>query len=92
VFGIDGKKLGAVQGKLATARAEASKAGNHDPKAALGKLSPEENAVYGASIEGDRHTLVADSFIPAIMASIYLMLFLYFRAIGGYKAVSIARS
>ncbi|MDZ4695074.1 MAG: hypothetical protein SGI86_07970 [Deltaproteobacteria bacterium] len=92
VFGIDGKKLGAVQGKLAEARTDASKAGNEDPKAAFTKLSPDENTVYGASIEGDRRTLVADSFIPAVMAVIYLLLFIYFKAIGGYKTVSIAQS
>jgi len=92
VYGIDGKKLGAVQSKLADARAEASKAGNEDPQAAFSKLSAEENAVYGASIEGDRRTLVADSFLPATMAAIYILLFIYFKAIGGYKAVSIAPS
>jgi hypothetical protein len=38
---------------------------------------------------GDRRTLVADSFIPGIMALIYLALLLYFKAIGGYRAVHI---
>ena len=38
---------------------------------------------------GDRKTLKWDSFIPAIMAAIYLLLFLYFKTIGGYKPVSI---
>ena len=32
-------------------------------------------------------TLHADSAIPAAMAVIYLLLFLYFKSIGGYKAV-----
>ncbi len=51
--------------------------------------TPEQQVVAAASIEGDRETLKADSFIPAIMALVYLILFLYFRAIGGYKTVHI---
>ena len=38
---------------------------------------------------GDRRTLVADSFIPALMALIYLALLLYFKALGGYRVVHI---
>ena len=38
-------------------------------------------------MKGDRRTLVADSFIPATMAVIYLLLLLYFKTIGGYKPV-----
>ncbi len=53
------------------------------------KRSPQENVIGDADIRGDRRTLVADSFIPAAMAAIYLLLLLYFRSIGGYKAVSI---
>ena len=52
-------------------------------------LTPEEKTVHEASIKGDRNTLVADSFIPAAMAIIYLLLILYFKGIGGYKPVSI---
>jgi MFS family permease len=49
----------------------------------------EQKIVGEASIIGDRETLEADSFIPAAMAAIYLLLFLYFKAIGGYKPVHI---
>lgn len=49
----------------------------------------DQQAVIAASIEGDRQTLRADSLIPATMAVIYLVLMLYFKAIGGYKPVSI---
>jgi hypothetical protein len=42
-----------------------------------------------SSITGDRKTLKADSFIPAAMAAIYLLLLLYFKAIGGYKPIHI---
>jgi MFS family permease len=89
VNAIDGKKLGEVQGKLAAAREELAKTGVTDPKAALDKLTPEERTVHESSIKGDRKTLVADSFIPATMAVIYLLILLYFKAIGGYKTVHI---
>jgi len=89
VYAIDGKKLGDVQHKLASAREELAKAGVTDPKAALEKLTPEERLVHEASIKGDRRTLVADSFIPATMALIYLLILLYFKVIGGYKTVHI---
>ena len=87
--GLDGAKLGKVQKKLADARAELEAAGQGDPKAAIEKLSSDEQAVHAASIEGDRQTLVADSAIPATMAVIYLLLLLYFKSIGGYKTVRI---
>jgi hypothetical protein len=55
------------------------------------KESPNEDEmkVAKASIEGDRRTLKADSFIPAAMAVIYLLLMVYFKSIGGYKTVAI---
>jgi hypothetical protein len=51
--------------------------------------TPEQQVVSEASIIGDRETLKADSFIPAAMAGVYILLFLYFKAIGGYKTVRI---
>jgi MFS family permease len=51
--------------------------------------TPEQKIVADASIIGDRETLKADSFIPAVMAAVYLLLFLYFKTIGGYKTVHI---
>ena len=87
--GLDGKKLGDVQAKLNAAREEMAMAGEKDPKGAFDKLSPQEKAVHEASIAGDRKTLRADSFIPAVMAAFYLILLIYFKAIGGYKAVHI---
>jgi MFS family permease len=89
VNAIDGRKLGEVQQKLGAARTELAKTGVTDPKAAVERLTPEERAVYEASIKGDRRTLVADSFIPAVMAIIYLLIMLYFKAIGGYRPVHI---
>jgi hypothetical protein len=87
--GLDGKKLGEVQDKLAEIRKQLDKEGIKDPKAALDRLTPEERQVLEASIAGDRRTLVADSAIPATMAGIYLLLLIYFKLIGGYKAVHI---
>jgi MFS family permease len=89
VHGLDGKKLGEVQKKLGDAREELEKAGTKDPAAALAKVSPDERIVHESSITGDRNTLKADSLIPATMAVIYLIIFIYFKMIGGYKPVHI---
>ena len=40
-------------------------------------------------VTGNRQTLRVDSFIPAAMALIYLLLIIYFKGIGGYKPVHI---
>ncbi len=53
------------------------------------KATPEQKLAVDASISGDRSTLKADSFLPATMAVIYLLLLLYFKSIGGYKIVSL---
>jgi len=52
--------------------------------------NPQQASVVLADMTGDRRTLVADSFIPALMALIYLALLLYFKAVGGYRVVHIA--
>ncbi len=51
--------------------------------------TPDQQTVAAASIIGDRETLKADAYIPVAMAVVYLLLFLYFRTIGGYKTVHI---
>jgi hypothetical protein len=38
---------------------------------------------------GDRKTLKTDALLPAVMAGIYLLLMLYFKGIGGYRAVKV---
>ncbi len=48
-----------------------------------------QKAVVLADQAGDRATLKADSYIPACMALIYLLMFLYFKSIGGYRPLSI---
>ncbi|HXG47644.1 MAG TPA: MFS transporter, partial [Methylomirabilota bacterium] len=55
-------------------------------KVAASARTPVQKAVVDASIAGDRKTLKADAFIPAAMAAIYLLLLVYFKTIGGYKA------
>jgi MFS family permease len=51
--------------------------------------TPGQQAIVESSITGDRRTLKADAFIPATMALIYLLMLIYFKAIGGYKTVHI---
>lgn len=51
--------------------------------------TPDQKEVVAADQKGDRATLQADAYIPAAMAVIYLLLLLYFAAIGGYKPVKI---
>lgn len=56
-------------------------------KVKLEERTPAQKAIVDSSITGDRRTLKADAFIPATMALIYLVLLIYFKSIGGYKAV-----
>jgi MFS family permease len=51
--------------------------------------TPDQQIVADASIIGDRETLKADAYIPAVMALVYLLLFFYFKAIGGYRPLHI---
>lgn len=51
--------------------------------------TPEQKELVEASIIGDRKTLKADAYIPATMAVIYLLLLIFFKAIGGYRPLKI---
>lgn len=53
-------------------------------------ITPEQELIARSDIEGNRMVLRVDSVIPAAMAAIYLFLMLYFRAIGGYKPLTIS--
>ena len=89
-YGLDGRKLGEIQAKLGDERRRLAAAGEaDDPQAALTVLGPEEQLVQAASVAGDRKTLKADAYVPALLAVIFLGLLLYFRAIGGYRRVTI---
>ena len=59
---------------------------------AVEKRTETQKTVVMADQQGDRKTLKADSFIPATMAVIFLMLLVYFKSIGGYKIVHIEGS
>ena len=58
-------------------------------KTAVVDRTEDQATVVAADIEGNRRTLKVDSLIPAAMAIIYLLLIIYFKAIGGYKPVKI---
>jgi hypothetical protein len=88
--GLDGRKLGEIQTKLNDERRRLVDAGDADPQAALAVLAPEEQLVQAASVAGDRKTLKADAYVPALLAVIFLALLLYFRSIGGYRRVTIS--
>jgi MFS family permease len=46
--------------------------------------------VTAAALHGGRMALKLTSFVPLIMALIYLLLILYFKATGGYKAIHVS--
>lgn len=52
--------------------------------------TPAQETVVKADQTSDRRTLKFDSYIPAVMALIYLLILLYFKSIGGYKVLTIA--
>lgn len=87
---IDPEKLGAAKKQLDDIRKELSAQKIDDPKQAFAKLGEKERTILEADINGARKTLKADSYIPATMAVVYLLLFLYFKTIGGYKPVHLA--
>jgi hypothetical protein len=58
-------------------------------KLAVEERSDSQKTVIAADIQGNRNTLKVDSFIPAGMAVIYLLLMLYFKSIGGYRPIQI---
>jgi MFS family permease len=84
VQGLDGQKLG-----IATEAVQKERASQGKPEGERATATEEQHIVAKASIEGDRRTLVTDSLIPATMAVIYLGLLLYFKAIGGYRPVTL---
>jgi hypothetical protein len=66
------------QAALATWWADASKTAEADKK-----------LVTEANLHGGRTALKLTSFVPLAMAVLYLLLILYFKAKGGYKAVHV---
>ena len=58
-------------------------------KKAGDKGTADQKAIVAANQSGDRATLKADSYIPLSMAAIYLLMLLYFKSIGGYRALKL---
>ncbi|MFC7337257.1 MFS transporter [Haloferula chungangensis] len=75
----------AFAAKVAVERGNAAE----DVVAKAQTITAEQELIAKSDIQGNRKVLKFDSFIPAVMAVIYLLLMLYFRAIGGYKPLTI---
>ena len=77
--------------KAAFAAKTAVERGSDDKKVLelAASITPEQETIAKADIQGNRKVLKVDSLIPAAMAVIFLLLLLYFRAIGGYKPVTV---
>jgi len=91
---IDPKRLEEAKGAAAAKKSadlakEQGKEVPADVATLAATLTPEQETVVAADIDGNRKTLKVDSLIPAAMAVIYLLLMLYFRSIGGYRPVVI---
>ena len=54
------------------------------------KMTPDERQVHDADLHGGRSALQITAAIPATMATLYLVLILYFKATGGYKALHVS--
>ncbi|CAN5740861.1 MFS transporter [soil metagenome] len=102
IKGLDGAKVGVLNdsGKeLANVGASLAKDGktdkNHDELAKWWESSKAASAsdiapVSDATVEGGRMALKVTAVVPAIMAVLYLLLILYFKSKGGYKALNVA--
>ncbi|MFM9984193.1 MAG: hypothetical protein ACKVOK_03125, partial [Flavobacteriales bacterium] len=56
---------------------------------ANGSADADKKLVDEAALHGGRTALKLTSYVPLAMAGLYLLLILYFKAKGGYKAVHI---
>lgn len=63
---------------------------NKEVAAKAATMTAEQELIAKSDIQGNRKVLKFDSLIPAVMAVIFLLLMLYFRAIGGYKPLTIS--
>jgi hypothetical protein len=101
--GLDGAKVGILSDggaelarvdKLLKSQKKTDE--NHDKlqtwwNSAKDTAENDKSYVDGAGLHGGRTALKITSFVPAIMAVFYLGMLLYFRSIGGYKALSISK-
>jgi hypothetical protein len=87
------KEVAALDGaKMEAAKKLAEKEKHDNVPAEKSQLTADQKAMVEANIAGARKTLKADAALPVGMAAIYLLLILYFKAIGGYRPVSIAEA
>ena len=89
VLGDNGKELAAVGAALAK---ENKKDANHEALAAWWETAratadKDSAPVTAATLMGGRTAMKVTAAVPALMAVLYLVLILYFKARGGYKAV-----
>jgi hypothetical protein len=101
IKGLDGAKVGVLSdnGKeLANVGAALAKDGktdkNHEALAkwwesAKASADADSKPVTAATLEGGRMALKITAAVPALMAVLYLLLILYFKATGGYKALHV---
>lgn len=77
--------------KAAFAAKVAVERGSKDEKviAEAAAITPQQELIAKADIQGNRNVLKVDSLIPATMAVIYLFLLIYFKSIGGYRPLTI---
>ena len=99
IKGLDGAKVGVLgdQGKeLANVGAALAKENKKDAnyealaswwESAKPLATTDAAPVTAATLEGGRMALKLTAAVPALMAIIYLILILYFKAQGGYKAL-----
>jgi MFS family permease len=99
--GLDGAKVGILEddgtelaraGKLIVTQGKKDE--NHDKLESWWSSSKVEAkadapAVKEAGLFGGRMALKLTSYVPAAMAVIFLLLFVYFKSIGGYRSLSI---
>jgi hypothetical protein len=85
------KEVAALDGaKMEAAKKLAEKEKHENVSAEKSQLTADQKAMVEANIAGARQTLKADAALPVGMAVIYLLLLFYFKAIGGYRPITIA--
>lgn len=99
VVGLDGAKVGVLddKGKELTRASEILKKDGKEDRnvqtlnnwwsTAKETADADKKLVDGAGLHGGREALKMTSYVPLAMAGLYLLLLIYFKSIGGYKAV-----
>lgn len=101
IRGLDGAKVGVLKdnGAALTEELRILKESNREDKnaealnewwqGAKETAVADKPPVLGAALFGGRSALQVTAIVPAIMGLIYLLLILYFKATGGYKAMHV---